>query len=284
MTGATQQQWVDVEQGRLFVEISGDGPPIMMLHGWPLDHRMFAPQVHELSSGFQAITFDRRGFGRSEAPPDLRRELDDIDRILDALGRRRVHLLGMSQGGRLAIRYAITRGDRLRSLLLQGAVVDGLDVEEDEPERVPMIEYVALAKSGRLDEVRRRWMQHPMMRLGAEFAAEARLIEGILDDYRGADLMDFDAASYDFNIDIPAQLEQIGVPTLVLTGTQETIARKRHARELLAHISSSREVLFEGSGHLCNLTSAAEYNDAVRQFCSRAERPFRHQDAALLIE
>jgi pimeloyl-ACP methyl ester carboxylesterase len=284
MTVAARQRWVDVEQGRLFVEVCGDGPPIMMLHGWALDQRMFRPQVRELSFDFQVITFDRRGFGRSQAPPDLRQELDDIDRILDALGCRQVHLLGMSQGGRLAIRYAVTRGDRLRSLLLQGAVIDGLDVDEDPSERVPVSDYAALAKSGRLDEVRRRWMQHPMMRLGAEYTAEARLIEEILGDYTGADLVNVEAASYAFDIDVLSQLEHIGVPTLVLTGTQETPARKRHAKELLARIPGAREVLFEGSGHLSNLTSAAEYNDAVRRFCSRAERLFRHQDAALLIE
>ncbi len=284
MTGAKQQQWVDVEQGQLFVEIRGDGPPIMMLHGWALDQRMFRPQVRELAAEFQIITFDRRGFGRSQAPPDLRRELDDIDRILDALGRRRVHLLGMSQGGRLAIRYAVTRGEKLRSLLVQGAVIDGLDVKDDESERVPMNEYVALAKSSRIDEVRRRWLQHPMMRLGAELESENQLIGDILGDYSGADLVDFDAGSYAFDIDVLERLEHIGVPTLVLTGAQETKARKRHAEELLARIPGSREVLFEGSGHLCNLTSAVEYNRAVRRFCSRAERPFRHQDAALLIE
>lgn len=284
MTVAARQKWVDVEQGRLLVEVCGDGPPIVMLHGWALDHRMFEPQANELSSEFQVITFDRRGFGRSQAPPDLRRELDDLDRILAALGHERVHLLGMSQGGRIAIRYAVTRGNRLRSLLLQGAVIDGLDVEEDKSERVPMTEYVALAKSGRLDEVRRRWMQHPMMRLGEEFESENQLIEEILGDYTGADLANFDAGSYAYDIDVLAELERIRVPTLVLTGAQETRARKRYAEELLARISGSREVLFGGGGHLSNLTSAVEYNRAVRRFCSRVERCFGHQDAALLIE
>ena len=69
------------------------------------------------------ITYDRRGFGRSEAQPDLRLELDDIDHILDALGFESTHLLGMSQGGRIAIRYAVTRSERLRSMILQGAVI-----------------------------------------------------------------------------------------------------------------------------------------------------------------
>ncbi len=274
MSATARQEWIDVEHGRLIVEVTGDGPPIMMLHGWALDQRMFRPQVRELAADFQIITFDRRGFGRSEAPPDLRCELDDIDRILDALGRKRVHLLGMSQGGRVAIRYAVTRGSRLRSLLLQGAVIDGLDVEEDEAERVPMTEYAALAKSGRLDELRRRWMQHPMMQLDGESASESRLIKEMLADYTGADLVEFDANSHDFELDVLAGLEHIGVPTLVLTGANETQARKRHAAEILARIPGSLEVLIEGSGHLSNLTSAVDYNRAVRRFCMRAERPF----------
>ena len=263
--------WVDVERGRLFVEVTGSGPPLLMVHGWPLDHRMFAPQVRELSAVLGVIVYDRRGFGRSEAPPDLRLEVDDIDRILDALELPSVHLLGMSQGGRIAIRYAVTREERLRSLILQGAVIDGLTVEADESERAPVSEYAALAKAGRLDEVRRRWLRHPMMRLGAGFEAEAQLVNRMLADYSGTDLIDFDADSYGFAIDVLGALGTLKLPTLLLTGRDETAARKRHAGEILARVSGSREVLLENGGHLCNLTAPEAYSRAVVEFCGEVE-------------
>ena len=193
MTATAKQLRVDVQGGSLYVESTGEGPPLLLVHGWPLDHRMFDPQVAGLANDFQVIVFDRRGFGRSQAPPDLRLELDDIDHILDAIGLSNAHLLGMSQGGRIAIRYAVTRPQRLRSLLLQGAVIDGMRLEEHESERVPVAEYAELARAGCIDEVRRRWLAHPMMALDPKFADEAKLLRRLLADYGGDDLVALDS-------------------------------------------------------------------------------------------
>ena len=284
MTATAQQLRVDVDGGNLYVESTGEGPPLLMVHGWPLDHRLFDPQVAELAADFQVIVFDRRGFGRSEAPPDLRLELDDIDRILDSFSLPDAHLLGMSQGGRIAVRYAVTRPGRLRSLLLQGAVIDGLRLEEHESERVPVAEYAALAKAGRIDEVRRRWLSHPMMALDPQFADAAELVGRTLADYTGNDLVDFDPESYRFDMDVLDSLDTIPVPTLILTGERETLARKQHANELRRRIEQASEVVLENSGHLSNLTSASEYNRAVREFCLAAEAAREPQDEALLME
>ncbi len=268
---ATNNQWVDVDNGRIFVESHGDGPPLLLLHGWPLDHRVFAPQVAGLASDFRVITFDRRGFGRSTAPPDLRLELDDIDRILDALALERVHLLGMSQGGRIALRYSVTRQERLRSLILQGAVVDGLQVTSAESERVPVAHFAKLANSGLLDVVRQQWLAHPMMSLAPGLTDEARLLASILNDYRGADLAGFDAASYAFDGDLLGALGALTIPVLLITGGHETAARKQHAREILARAPNAQEVIIEHGGHLSSLTEPRPFNDAIRAFCLQAE-------------
>lgn len=263
--------WIDVGQGRLYVEITGNGPPLLAIHGWPLDHRVFEPQVSGLSSSLKVIAYDRRGFGKSEAPADLRLEVDDIDRILDALELPSVHLLGMSQGGRIALRYAVTHRHRLRSLILQGAVIDGLYVEEPVSDQIPMTAYSALAKSGRLDDVRRLWLRHPIMQLGAGFDAASDLLQRILASYAGADLVDFDPNRYHFSADVLTALSALNVPTLLLTGAQETRARKRHADEIESRVADCTRVQLANSGHLGNLTEPERYNRAVREFCEKVE-------------
>lgn len=263
--------WVAVSGGKLNVQVQGDGHPLLLVHGWPLDHRMFAPQVGEISRFFTTISFDRRGFGRSTAPPDLRLELDDIERILDALNVQDAHLLGMSQGGRIALRFAATRPERLRSLLLQGAVIDGFRVQEAPDHRVPVAEYAELAGSGHLDEVRKRWLEHPMMRLGDEYPRETALLQRILADYTGADLLHFDADSYSFGADVLGAMAEFPKPALLLTGANETEARRRHAHELRRRIPDCDEVVFSKSQHLCNLTEPAAYNHAVIEFCRKVD-------------
>lgn len=265
--------WFDTPDGRIYVVVEGNGEPLLLLHGWPLDHRMFAPQLEALSGRFRLIVPDRRGFGRSDAPPGLDREPGDLERLLDAAGYDDVHLLGMSQGGRIALRFATLFPDRVRSLLLQGAPVDGLDVDVPAHDRVPVTEYARLAKAGRLDEVRERWLAHPMMQLGDGHEHEARLLRAILADYTGRDLVDVDASEYAFEHDVLAAMSRFPRPALLLTGARETTSRRRHARALLEHMPDCREVVFPDSGHLCNLTEAGGYNAAVTDFCTGVDQP-----------
>jgi pimeloyl-[acyl-carrier protein] methyl ester esterase len=177
----------------------------------------------------------------------------------------------MSQGGRIALRYAVAHKHRLRSLILQSAGVDGLDVDESKDERIPFVEYADLARTGRLDEVRRRWREHPMMQLDAGCETEARLLGRIFADYTGADLVDFDKDRNRFSVDILEAVGTLNIPALLLTGARETAARKRHADEIQSRISACESLVLEDSGHLANLTEPARYNLAVREFCEKVE-------------
>ncbi len=272
--------WVDVDGGKLSVETAGRGSPILLLHGWPLDHRIFEPQVRYLGRSFRLVLFDRRGFGRSAAPPDLGRELDDIDRIIEALGLEAVHLLGMSQGARIALRFAVTRPSRIRSLILQAPVIDGVSVDEPEFERIPMEEFAQLARAGRIDEVRRRWLAHPMMALDPEHAVSRRLVEEIVAGYGGKDLRDYSPARSAFPHDVLGMLSRLDVPCLILTGARDTATRHEHARRLLEAMPRARQIVFEDSGHLSNLTEAPAYNRHVADFCAGVGDDARREDPA----
>ena len=263
--------WVPVSGGRLYVEVSGDGPPLVMVHGWPLDHRIFNAQVAGLRNDMTLLRYDRRGFGKSDAPPDLVQEVDDIDVVLDAMGVESAHFLGMSQGGRIALRYSVTRPERVRSLVLQGAAVDGMSAAENDAERIPLREYAELAQEGNLNEVRQRWLRHPLMRLEPGFANESIHVRRIVDGYFGRDLLTPGPAGYAYPIDVLSCLHDFQKPVLLITGAAESESRKQHAAELLRRLPDCREIVLEGGGHLCNLTAAGKYNDAVRAFCLGVE-------------
>lgn len=263
--------WVDVDGGRLHVETAGRGSPILLLHGWPLDHRIFEPQIRYLERFFHVVAFDRRGFGRSEAPPDLCRELDDMDRILEALDFPTVHLLGMSQGARIALRFAIRRPRRIRSLIVQAPAVDGIALDEPESERIPIEEFARLARAGKMDEVHKRWLAHPMMALGPGHERARRRVEEIVAGYEGKDLLDYSPARQAFPHDVLDRLSRFEQRCLVLTGARETAIRREHARRLLESLPRGEEIVFEHSGHLSNLTEEHAYNRQVAAFCARVD-------------
>ena len=271
--------WVDVEGGKLHVETSGRGSAILLLHGWPLDYRIFERQIPYLARFFRVVACDRRGFGRSQAPPDLHLELDDIDRIMEVLGLGTVHLLGMSQGARIALRFAVTRPERIRSLIVQAPAIDGIAFDEPESERIPMEEFAILARAGKMDEVRARWLAHPMMALGSGHEKLRRRVEEIVAGYEGKDLLDYSPARNAFPHDVLDGLSRFEQPCLVLTGARETATRREHARRLLESIPRSREIVFEHSGHLSNLTEEKRYNRTVAEFCASADADAEKREA-----
>lgn len=275
--------WVDVDGGRLELHTSGSGSPILLLHGWALDHRVFEAQVRYLEQSFCVTAFDRRGFGRSEAPPDLVRELDDIDRILEVLGIETAHLLGMSQGARLALRFAVTRPGRIRSLILQAPAIDGLVLDQGDSERIPIEEFAALARAGRLDEVRSRWLAHPMMALGPDGERLQQAIEQIINEYEGRDLLAYSPERHAFPHDLLAALPRLDKPCLILTGGRDTAARREHARRLREALPRAREIVFTHSGHLSNLIEAESYNRQVAAFCTSVDAGRRGDGAGQAV-
>lgn len=272
MKGVRRQRLqVDVDGGQLTVERSGQGPALLMVHGWAMDHRLFDPQRDALENEFETVVFDRRGFGTSSAPPDLRLEVADMIRILDTLGIEQAHLLGMSQGGRLALRFAAEHPERVRSLVLQGPAVDGFTVEAPESERVPVQRYANLVRDGDLAEFRRQWRAHPMMAMVDAPAASVTLLEAMLEGYEGRDLAAFAPEHYGYERDILDRLSRFPRPVLLLTGAEETTARKVQAHKLLSTFPDAREVILEHGGHLSNLEEPEAYNAALRSFCLGAE-------------
>lgn len=120
--------YVEVERGvKIYVEDIGTGQPVLLLHGWPVDHRMYEYQTSQLPKyGYRCITMDIRGFGKSDAPwhgYDYDRLADDVLAVIRSLCLDSdVTLAGFSMGGAIAIRYMSRHaGYKVNKLLLFGA-------------------------------------------------------------------------------------------------------------------------------------------------------------------
>lgn len=252
-------------------EATGGRRAIVLLHGWAMDQRLFEFQIEALARHFHVVTWDRRGCGRSTGTPALGAALDDLDAVAGTLiGDEPFHLLGMSQGGRVALRYAAAHPRRIRSLLLQGPGVDGITEQGPAEERIPVAQFTRLARHGDLAALRASWLRHPLMRLDATQGAAADLVRRMVDDYRGADLLHPDPGPPPA-ADVVAAVAAAGIPVLLLTGARETASRRRVAGQLLARLPDCREVEFAASGHLANLTEPGAYNAAVVDFCREVD-------------
>ncbi|MFD2333677.1 alpha/beta fold hydrolase [Cohnella sp. GCM10020058] len=129
--------YVEVQKGiRIYVEDIGEGTPIIFLHGWPVNHKMFEYQFLELPRlGYRCIGIDLRGFGKSDASWDGYNYCslaDDVKAVIDQLGVSGATLVGFSLGGAVAVRYmARHAGYGISKLLLIGAAAPSFVQRDD---------------------------------------------------------------------------------------------------------------------------------------------------------
>lgn len=122
----------------LYFEDYGAGKPVVLIHGWPLSHRMWEPQVSALvSAGYRVISYDRRSFGDSDKPwngYDYDTFAADLNALLTTLELRDVTLVGFSMGGGEVARYLGRYGsERVAKAVLAGAVTPFLLKTDDNP-------------------------------------------------------------------------------------------------------------------------------------------------------
>src|SRR5262245_62489121 len=100
-------QLLEARGSRLHVRTAGEGPAVLLIHGWALDLDMWVPQFAALAGRYRLIAFDRRGFGLSSGTPDIEEDLADIDELLARLAVERVAIVGMSTGARVALGWGM---------------------------------------------------------------------------------------------------------------------------------------------------------------------------------
>jgi pimeloyl-ACP methyl ester carboxylesterase len=250
---------IEVSGGQLSVLSLGEGPAVMFLHGWALDQRMWRQQYALADKGLRVVTMDRRGFGASSAPPDLARETDDITRVLDTLCLDKVALVGMSQGGRIALRYAFAAPERLSHLVLQGAPIDGFPTAPSTAEAVPVERYREYLFKGDKAALLRDWLQHPLMCHDRRIAAEA--VDELATGYAGRDLLQ--GATDRYEINVFARLPSLVLPSIYIVGEYDTAWLKTVADTFEKLVPNGHAVSVPGAGHMCNVTRPHFYNNIL---------------------
>jgi pimeloyl-ACP methyl ester carboxylesterase len=261
--------------GELAVEVAGRGNPVVLVHGWGVDRRMWAHQAAAFRRHFTTITYDRRGCGQSTAPADHALELEDIDTILDELKLKGTGIVGMSQGGRVAMRYAISRPSRVTGLVLQGAPLDDAPPPlAGDASVLPIARLTDLLRRGDRAGVLRELSQHPLMSAGERRTQAQAEIDAMLKDYRGEDLLRFSTTPAEIDPLRAADLAVVQAPTLVITGSNELLWLRRVADRIARNIYGARRRVIRGGGHFVNMTHIGDYNRCVVEFLQNTTRPW----------
>jgi 3-oxoadipate enol-lactonase len=248
----------------------GSGPAVAFVHGWTLDLDAWDAQAAALAGSFRVVRHDRRGFGLSGGLPSLDADVEDLALLLDRLALGAAALVGLSQGARVALAFALRHPARVTALVLDGPPGETADSAAAGDEEFSIAAYRTLVRERGVDAFRRAWGTHPLMRLHRDDAAARELLARMLARYPALDLTEPAAAPR------PAAgagaLARMEVPVLVVNGELDTPGRLRAGESIARAIPRAERVVMAGAGHLPNLDAPRAYNDAIEAFLRRQSR------------
>jgi len=267
---AGSEGWLDRPGARLRYETAGpvDALAVVLLHGFGLDRRMWAPQAG-LAERFLVVTYDLRGFGAS-APMDPGvpyTHADDLFALLDHLGVGGGALVGLSFGGLVAVQAAAQSPDRVRALVLMDALLPS--VRFDPECRAGFAEVGRQVTAGGVTAGQQAWLQHPLFagaRRDPDLAAQLAVM---VSDYPGQHWLGQDPETAGPRP--PAEvLGGLTMPALVVAGEQDLPSFLEMTGTLARGIPGAEHTLIPGAGHMVNLEQPAEVNALLTDFLTKA--------------
>jgi 3-oxoadipate enol-lactonase len=237
---------------------------LLLIHGFPLDSRLWDAQLASLASNVRVIAPDLRGSGRSDAPPGpygMDQHADDLVSLLDSLGIRRAVVAGLSMGGYIAFALWRRYPERVRALVL----ADTRAEPDSPPARANRDASAARVRTSGpaafAEEMLPRLMApasmgHPRIRSRALHMMAEQTTAGLL----GA------LAALRDRPDSCPLLPDIAVPTLVIVGREDILTPPADARAMADAIPRARVVEVPGAGHLSPLENPRAFDAALREF------------------
>ena len=251
----------------------GAGRPLLLVHGFPLDHTMWEGQIDALAAEegtaalpLRVIAPDLRGFGRSRPRGEkvtMDEFADDLAGLLDGLGiREPVAYCGLSMGGYIAFQFWRKYADRLAALVLCDTRA-GADSPQAAESRRAMAQRV-------LGEGPAPVAEAMLPKLLGESTQEQRpeLVERLRTLIMAGDPRGIAAAARGMaeRPDMTGSLSQIGCPTLVLVGQNDVISPPAEMRGMAAAIPDARFKEISAAGHMSPWENPAEVNAAITEF------------------
>lgn len=247
----------------------GDGSPVVLLHSFPLDRRMWRAQCEALAAnGFRALALDLPGFGATPLPPHSDPTLDVyVDAalaLLDHLGLAKAVFVGLSLGGYVALRLAARAPSRVRALVLADTRAGG-----DAPDvRAGRILNLALVRSRGSVALVEKLAPH-LLAADATEAVRAEVIA--LGSAQSPEGVAFALLAMRDRPDSTAAVPSMSMPALVLVGQRDTVTPPAEHRTLADMLPNARYVEVAGAGHLSNLERPDAFNAALLGFLHALE-------------
>jgi 3-oxoadipate enol-lactonase len=264
MSSGVETGFASVNGTRLYYETAGSGQPLVLVHGFGLDRRMWDKQFLDFARRWRVVRYDLRGFGRSAWPVvgESYRHSDDLAALLDQLGIAQAALVGLSLGGLIALNTTLQYPDRVSALVLVDTIVSGRPMSaawNDDYRAVRSQAHTGSVEAGKL-----AWLNLGLFAPARAHPQAGPLLRQMVVDWSG-----WQFANRDPENTLIAAVDRLGevrAPALVLVGEHDQPDFLAIADELKAGLPLARRVVVPGAGHLLPMEAPGEFNALVEAF------------------
>lgn len=259
----------------LYYEDLGKGQPVILIHGWPLSGKSWEPQVQVLlDAGYRVITYDRRGFGKSQPTSDgydYNGLTADLEQLITDLDLQNVVLVGFSMGGGEVVRYLTNNGsENISKIALISSIIPIVKQTEDNPDGVPESDLNEILENLKKDRVtflesfHKNFYNYGLL---SQSVSQAQLNYDWSIASNASPLATLKCAESWANTDFRPELQNVKVPTLIVHGDADKVVPIATAGAQAAKgIANSEYHVIEGAPHGLNVTHAEELNQILINF------------------
>jgi 3-oxoadipate enol-lactonase len=259
------------DDAEIFYDVTGEGPPVVLLHPFPIHHEFWAPVARMLSSRYRLVVPDLRGHGESSlgnGPATMQKHAADIARVMDAAGVDRAPLIGVSIGGYAIFEFWRRFRDRVSALVLCNTKAQA-DAPEARAVRLQVADDV-------LQRGTEQFFEGMAQKLLGETTRRSRpdLIEGALRMMRKMSAENVAGVQRGMadRPDSVSTLKTITVPTLIITGDEDVMTGLPEAELMKQHIPGSQMKVVAKAGHYSPWEQPEEVGRLLRQFLDSVHR------------
>lgn len=256
--------YVTIGDSKIYYEQSGQGEPIIFVHADTLDHRQWKRQVDYFSKNYRVIVYDIRGFGQSDIPGKTAYSFsEDLHILMSALKIDNAHLIGLSLGGSIAIDFALTHPEKVRSLILADSGINGDGFSHKFIDDIHTIE--CLAKTGKTKKAKQTWTNMEIFDFSRN---NPDVWKSVLQMVNNTSCYRWYGKNQPVKISPPAieRLSEIKIPTLIIVGKDDIEDFQKKAQSLNEKIKGSTLVTIPNAGHLSNMDNPDSFNMTVNTF------------------
>lgn len=262
------QDYLNVKGGQVFYTVSGEGNPIILIHGNFNDHRIWDEQVNSFSLNYKLISYDLRGYGLSSTPFSSFSNVEDLKALVDCLKLRNLTLVGSSSGGGIAVDFALTHPHLVNKLILVSPSISGNSF----PMKMMwqgINNHLKVRLKGR-EKAIESFINNPFWQYYFPKIEKEEARNKVIDNVRN--IRNFCRFSPNLTAVVKPyafhRLQEINIPTLIITSDQDHSSNIITADILHQKIKLSSKIMMQGCGHLPFIEEPHEFNQYVLEFIS----------------